>query len=77
MNTTMVREGGIQPWSTMQEGAAATLRPMPDPAFDSVTGRYFNATTESRAESQAYDPRARARLREAPDWLISAAISTR
>jgi hypothetical protein len=77
MNTTMVREGGIQPWSTVQEGAAATLRLMTDPAFDSVTGRYFTATTELRAESQAYDPRARALLREVPDRLISAAISAR
>jgi NAD(P)-dependent dehydrogenase (short-subunit alcohol dehydrogenase family) len=75
MNTTMVREGGIEPWSTVQEGAAATLRLMTDPALDSVTGRYYNGTMESRAESQAYDPRARARLRELTDRLIAAAIS--
>jgi NAD(P)-dependent dehydrogenase (short-subunit alcohol dehydrogenase family) len=74
MNTTMVREGGIEPWSTVQEGAAVTLRLMTDPALDSVTGRYYNGTMESRAESQAYDPRARARLRELTDRLISAAV---
>ena len=62
MNTTMVRTAGHTPISKVEDGAAAVLRLATAPELDGVTGRYFNVTTEARANVQAYDPTARARL---------------
>ena len=50
--------------STLEEGVEATLRLVVDPSLDGVTGRYYNGQRESRADSQAYDPSVRRRLRE-------------
>jgi NAD(P)-dependent dehydrogenase (short-subunit alcohol dehydrogenase family) len=71
MDTAMVRDAGIGPVSTVEEGGEATLRLVEE---DRVTGRYFNRTKETRALDQAYDTRARARLRELSDQLISRAL---
>jgi len=62
MNTTMVRTAGHTPISKVEDGAAAVLRLATAPELDGVTGRYFNVTTEARANVQAYDPTARNRL---------------
>jgi len=62
MNTTMVRTAGHTPISRVEDGAAAVLRLAAAPELDGVTGRYFNVTTEVRANVQAYDPTARNRL---------------
>jgi NAD(P)-dependent dehydrogenase (short-subunit alcohol dehydrogenase family) len=69
METKMVRAAGRTPISTVDEGMAATVRLVTDPALDDVTGRYFNGQRESRADGQAYDPEARRRLRELSDRL--------
>jgi NAD(P)-dependent dehydrogenase (short-subunit alcohol dehydrogenase family) len=69
MDTAMVREAGINPWNTVQEGGAATLRLIDAPAPES--GRYFNGLTEARADQQAYDIDARRKLRQLSDDLIS------
>jgi NAD(P)-dependent dehydrogenase (short-subunit alcohol dehydrogenase family) len=74
MDTAMVREAGIGPVNTVEEGGAATMRLIADPALDGVTGRYFNGTKESRALDQAYDPAARARLRELSEELVTRAL---
>jgi NAD(P)-dependent dehydrogenase (short-subunit alcohol dehydrogenase family) len=50
--------------STLEQGVEATRRLVDDPALEGVSGRYFNGLHESRADSQAYDPDARRRLRE-------------
>jgi NAD(P)-dependent dehydrogenase (short-subunit alcohol dehydrogenase family) len=71
MDTAMVRDAGIGVVSTVEEGGEATLRLVEE---DRVTGRYFNRTKETRALDQAYDTRARARLRELSDQLISQAL---
>ncbi|MFE5285065.1 hypothetical protein ACFRAQ_08850 [Nocardia sp. NPDC056611] len=42
MPTTMVREAGVTPISTVAEGANATLRLICDPSLAQTTGRYFN-----------------------------------
>ncbi|MBM9507198.1 SDR family NAD(P)-dependent oxidoreductase [Streptomyces sp. KK5PA1] len=68
MDTTMVREGGISPWSTVEEGGNATLRLID--AADVGTGRYFNGTAQAHADPQAYDPEARRRLRELSEKLL-------
>ncbi|MFE2430095.1 SDR family NAD(P)-dependent oxidoreductase [Streptomyces sp. NPDC059373] len=69
MDTTMVREGGVTPWSTVEEGGEATLRLVDAPGLGS--GRYFDGTRESRADRQAYDPVARRRLRELSEGFVA------
>jgi NAD(P)-dependent dehydrogenase (short-subunit alcohol dehydrogenase family) len=64
MATRMVRDAGIAPVSTVEQGLDATWRLVGDPALDGVTGVYFNGTREARADPQAYDPEARRALRE-------------
>jgi hypothetical protein len=59
MDTNMVRESVGRPWSSVAEGAAATLRLVTSPALDGVTGRYFDQQREARALDQAYDRTAR------------------
>jgi len=72
MNTTMVTESGVNPTSTVAEGADATTHLITAPNLP--TGRYFNGLHESRANAQAYDPNARKHLRDLSDNLISTAI---
>jgi NAD(P)-dependent dehydrogenase (short-subunit alcohol dehydrogenase family) len=69
MDTTMVREGGIAPWSSVEEGGEATLRLIE--GADVGTGRYFNGIREARADRQAYDADARRRLRELSEELTA------
>jgi NAD(P)-dependent dehydrogenase (short-subunit alcohol dehydrogenase family) len=69
MPTKMVRATGARPASSLEEGVAATLRLVADPALDGMTGRYFDRTREARAHRQAYDRDARRRLRELSERL--------
>jgi NAD(P)-dependent dehydrogenase (short-subunit alcohol dehydrogenase family) len=73
MATSMVREAGTEPASTVTEGAEATLRLITAP--DLPTGHYFNGTRQARANDQAYDAAARERLRRLSDDLIATALS--
>jgi NAD(P)-dependent dehydrogenase (short-subunit alcohol dehydrogenase family) len=66
-----------RPTSTLEEGVQATLRLAVDPDLEGVTGRYFNGQRDSRAEAQAYDPAARARLETASRGLVDAALRRR
>ncbi|SFQ07352.1 NAD(P)-dependent dehydrogenase, short-chain alcohol dehydrogenase family [Actinomadura madurae] len=59
------------PISTLEEGVRATHRLVTDPALDGVSGRFFNGLREARADAQAYDTEARARLRALSDELTS------
>jgi NAD(P)-dependent dehydrogenase (short-subunit alcohol dehydrogenase family) len=63
MNTTMVRQAGVTPWSTVEEGADAILNLATSPALEGRSGLYFNGLREARADAQAYDPAARRELR--------------
>jgi NAD(P)-dependent dehydrogenase (short-subunit alcohol dehydrogenase family) len=63
MNTTMVRRAGVTPISTVEEGAEAILNLAAGPALAGRSGLYFNGLREARADRQAYDADARARLR--------------
>jgi NAD(P)-dependent dehydrogenase (short-subunit alcohol dehydrogenase family) len=63
MNTTMVRQAGVTPWSTVEQGADAILNLAISPAFDGRSGLYCDGLREARAQAQAYDGKARARLR--------------
>ncbi|MEW2623873.1 SDR family NAD(P)-dependent oxidoreductase [Streptomyces sp. NPDC048106] len=57
------------PQSSLEEGMRHTARLVTDPALDGVSGEYFNRSTVARAGAQAYDPAARARLRELSESL--------
>ncbi|TDO48906.1 short subunit dehydrogenase [Kribbella sp. VKM Ac-2571] len=72
MDTTMVTESGVSPISSVAEGADATMRLITAP--DVPTGRYFNGLREARANEQAYDAHARARLRALSDNLVTTAL---
>ncbi len=66
MATTMVREAGVTPWSSVEQGAQAILQLATSPALEGQTGLYFDGLEQSRADAQAYDAKARARL-----WALS------
>jgi NAD(P)-dependent dehydrogenase (short-subunit alcohol dehydrogenase family) len=73
MPTKMVLSGGIEPYSTLEQGTEATLRLIVAEELDGVSGRYFNGLDEERPNAQAEDPQARARLRELSDGLCGLA----
>jgi NAD(P)-dependent dehydrogenase (short-subunit alcohol dehydrogenase family) len=62
MDTTMVRESGVAPMSSVDEGAAAILNLVRSPELEGRTGLYFDRQRLSRAHPQAYDAAARKRL---------------
>jgi NAD(P)-dependent dehydrogenase (short-subunit alcohol dehydrogenase family) len=70
MNTTMVRESGNTPISTVEDGADAIIQLAVAPELDGRSGRYFNRKQEARAHPQAYDDAARAQLREL-SWRLT------
>jgi NAD(P)-dependent dehydrogenase (short-subunit alcohol dehydrogenase family) len=63
MATSMVREAGIAPQSSVEEGAEAILNLALSPELEGRSGLYFNRLKEARADAQAYDGEARGRLR--------------
>jgi NAD(P)-dependent dehydrogenase (short-subunit alcohol dehydrogenase family) len=69
MPTKMVLAAGLDPLDSLESGVRATLRLIADSELDGVTGRYFDRLAEARARPQAYDPEARARLRELSERL--------
>jgi NAD(P)-dependent dehydrogenase (short-subunit alcohol dehydrogenase family) len=71
MPTKMVLHARGSAVSTLEEGVDATMRLITGTPPEEVNGRYFNGTRESRADSQAYDERARARLRNLSEELTS------
>lgn len=64
MDTTMVRQAGTTPISSVDDGADAILNLVASPELEGRTGLYFNRLQETRANAQAYDAAARARLRQ-------------
>jgi NAD(P)-dependent dehydrogenase (short-subunit alcohol dehydrogenase family) len=66
MPTKMVLAERGSSVDTLETGVASTERLTSDPALAGVTGRFFDRTREARADPQAYDPAARARL-----WQVS------
>jgi NAD(P)-dependent dehydrogenase (short-subunit alcohol dehydrogenase family) len=63
MNTTMVRQGGIAPISTVEQGGDAILHLAEGDDMEGKTGLFFNGMQPSKANAQAYDGAARQRLR--------------
>jgi NAD(P)-dependent dehydrogenase (short-subunit alcohol dehydrogenase family) len=63
MNTTMVREGGIAPISTVEQGGEAILHLAVGDDVADQSGLFFNGMRQAQANPQAYDAAARQRLR--------------
>lgn len=76
MNTTMVRQAGITPWSSVETGAEAILNLATSPALEGRSGLYFDGQRESRADVQAYDEKARRQLHSLSLELIERASAT-
>jgi NAD(P)-dependent dehydrogenase (short-subunit alcohol dehydrogenase family) len=72
MNTTMVRETGTEPASSVDEGADATLRLIS--GADVPTGTYFHGPRQTRANDQAYDAHARHQLKNLSEMLLASAL---
>ncbi|MBT2507747.1 SDR family NAD(P)-dependent oxidoreductase [Streptomyces sp. ISL-98] len=70
MDTNGVREYGLTPATSIDEGVRPTVRLLMDPDLESTTGRYFNQFTDTRAHNQAYDTDARERLMNLTRTLI-------
>lgn len=64
MDTTMVRAAGVEPVSTVAEGAAAVMQLAVSPELEGRTGEYFDGMSPGKANAQAYDLQARRRLAE-------------
>jgi NAD(P)-dependent dehydrogenase (short-subunit alcohol dehydrogenase family) len=64
MDTTMVRSAGVQPLSSVAEGADAVMHLATDPELKFKSGLFFNGKREMKANAAAYDPEARRKLRE-------------
>lgn len=62
MDTEMIRVAGVNPASTVEEGAEATLYLISDEGLAETSGLYFDHQHESAAHSQAYDEDARKKL---------------
>jgi NAD(P)-dependent dehydrogenase (short-subunit alcohol dehydrogenase family) len=63
MNTTMVRQSGMTPISSVEEGADAILELAVSPQVEGQSGLYFNGQREARADAQAYNADARRQLK--------------
>jgi NAD(P)-dependent dehydrogenase (short-subunit alcohol dehydrogenase family) len=59
------------PISPLKEGVDATMRLVADDALAQVTGKYFDGTREAKADPQAYDAAARAKLHALSEKLVS------
>ena len=70
MNTPMVMENGLQPRSSVEDGANAVMQLAVGQALTGRTGLYFNQMNEARANAQAYDAAARKQL-----WDLSVALT--
>lgn len=72
MDTTMVRSAGVEPRSTVEEGASAVIYVATSPDLKLKTGLFFNGKREMKANAAAYDPEARRKLRELSERLTRA-----
>ncbi|MGP3925525.1 SDR family NAD(P)-dependent oxidoreductase [Streptomyces sp. 8N616] len=73
MDTNMVRQAGWPARSAIEDGVRPVIRLITDPSLETVTGRYFDRFTDSRANAQAYDAPARARLADLTEKLTGTA----
>ncbi len=67
MPTGMVRRAGVEPRATIDEGAEAVMQLITSTEIEG--GQFFRGLSSGRAHAQAYDPEARAKLRELSEEL--------
>ncbi|MFC8428632.1 SDR family NAD(P)-dependent oxidoreductase [Streptomyces sp. NPDC057253] len=68
MDTAMVREGGVAPWSTVADGAPGVLALA---TKDLGTGHYLDGTRTARAHEATYDRDVQKRLATSTDQLLA------
>jgi NAD(P)-dependent dehydrogenase (short-subunit alcohol dehydrogenase family) len=64
MDTTMVRQSGVNPWSTVEQGADAVMNLAQAPEFARESGLFLDGLRRARPNAQAFDAEARACLRD-------------
>lgn len=69
MDTGMVRESGIRPWTSVAEGTEAVLYAVE--AGRSDTGAFFEGAGRSKANRQTYDPGLQKRLADLTGELLA------
>jgi NAD(P)-dependent dehydrogenase (short-subunit alcohol dehydrogenase family) len=72
MATDMVREAGISPRATVDEGADAVMRLIT--SDDVQSGQYYNGLQPGRPNAQAQDAEARARLRALSERIVKSEV---
>ncbi len=72
MDTAMVRESGMPPVSTIEDGAAGVLALATTDTGLTHNGAYFDGTRPSRAHPQTYDPDVQGRLAAVTGQLLRA-----
>lgn len=71
MDTTMVRQAGVPPRATVEEGVEAVMQLAVSPALEGRSGLYFEGIEEAKAHEQAYDEAAQAALRALSEALTA------
>ncbi|GAA4318427.1 SDR family oxidoreductase [Streptomyces venetus] len=67
MDTAMVRDADVTPWSTVADGAAGVLALA---TRDMGSGGFYDGTRPGRAHAAAYDPQVHTRLAAVTDQLV-------
>ncbi len=63
-DTSMVRNAGVEPRSSVEQGADAVVHVATSPELAASTGLFFNGKQQMRANAAAYDAKVRGDLRE-------------
>ncbi|WP_052848004.1 SDR family NAD(P)-dependent oxidoreductase [Streptomyces avicenniae] len=70
MDTTMVTEAGVRPWSSVAHGTASVLAVL-EAGARGVKGQYFNEDRRASAHRGTGDPRVQDRLARLTDQLLA------
>lgn len=72
MDTAMVRESGVSPWTTVDAGCAAVRQVVE--AGTSETGNFYDGANQTRSHRQSYDRAVQKWLADLAEQLISSAV---
>ncbi|MGV9341079.1 SDR family NAD(P)-dependent oxidoreductase [Streptomyces sp. NPDC003688] len=72
MDTPMVTEAGIRPWSSVSDGTTAALHAL-DEGTLGASGQYYNETHPTKAHPLAYSPDIQQHLASLTDQLLAPA----
>ncbi|MFD5315755.1 SDR family NAD(P)-dependent oxidoreductase [Streptomyces sp. NPDC127098] len=71
MPTPMVRETGLRPMSTIEQGTEAVLRLVCDPVAETGSGAYHHGPNRAEPHADVRDPEKRRLLREATERILA------